>query len=59
MQGPGGEDHPYGSQLYNYSMYINTTKTIEIPSTNKTIDLSPYHPDIWTYNGFPHDTFAV
>ena len=30
-----------------------------IQSNNKTIDLKHYHPDIWTYNGFPHDTFAV
>ena len=28
-------------------------------SKNVTIDLSYYHPDVWSYNGFPHDTFAV
>ena len=40
-------------------MFINASKPIIIHSSNKTIDLESYHPDKWTHNGFPHDTFAV
>ena len=42
----------YPTALFNLSKIINSTDL-----QNGTY--KHYHPDIWNYNGYPHDTFAV
>ena len=42
------------SNLYNYSLDINNSI-----NSNETTTLMYYHPNVWTFNGFPHDPYAV
>ena len=45
--------------LYSLSYFINNSFESNQTHTLDPKHLQAFHPYVWTYNGFPHDTFAV